>query len=261
MHDFQNYADETRKGLEKKDALPKYPIRMDHVVKGAGTTGLSVAPSMVSFEEVPGFSKKIDFKSGDGETEFVLKYRTSSVKYEDPENPGKFITVEAPVLEMSDINGFVDVMIQIAELALMMREYGLAVLATHDAFNGPISIRNTGPQLAEKLTGVDGNAAYTVTQLKNAGKSQSEIIEALKVLDAEKMVSVIRNAVYVNSSKAYIAALKDIKETLAKQPTQQAVINVADSPAEAVIHKVPAVQAEPIKVGDDKKPTVTDILA
>ena len=261
LNDFQSYQDEVRKGLEKKDALPKYPIRMDHVVHGTQQSGLSIAPSMATFEEVPGFSKKVDFKAGEGETEFVLKYKTSSVKYEDPENPGKFINMEAPVLDMADINGFVDVLIKVSELYQMMREFGLAVLATHDAFNGPISIRNTGPQLAEKLTGIDGNAAYTVTQLSNAGKSQAEIIEAIKVLDSEKMVAVIRNAVHVNSVKGFIAALKDIKEQLTKQPAQQAVINVDDSPAEAVIHKVPAVQAEPIKVGNDVKPTKTDILS
>lgn len=260
FEDFQNYANEVRKGLEKKENLPKYPIKLDHVVQGATTSGITIAPEMIQFEEVPSASKPVNFKTGEGDNEFVLKYRTTAVRYEDPENPGKYLTMEIPVMDMADVNAFVDTLINVSELYQRLREFGLVVLATHSAFNGPVSIKHTGPQLAEKLTTVNGNAAFTVTQLKNSGKTLAEISDALKALNQQKQQALIRNAVYVNSTKSFITALKEVKEQLSKAPAVP-VINVADSPATAVIHTVPTVEAEPINVGTPKKPEKeTDIL-
>jgi hypothetical protein len=262
LRNYQDYAEEVQKGLESSPAaMPKYPIRMGSIVKsGTTASGISLAPEMVEMEEVPGSTKNVNFKAGDGDKEFVLKYRTSVVKWDDPDNPGKSVTMEIPVVDMTDIKGFVKLWREVSELYSMMREFGLSVIATHNAFCGPVAIKHTGPQLAEKLTGTDGAAAYTVTQLKNAGKTQNEITDALKAIDAEKCMAVIRNAVHYNSLKSFIGALKEIEEQLAKAPSAP-VITVADSPAEAVIHKTSAIQAEPIKVGEPVKPEKnTDIL-
>ena len=261
LRDFQNYEDEIKKGLEKSDALPKYPIVMGNVVKtGAATSGISLAPSMADLTEVPTTTKKVDVSFGTGENEFVLKYKTSKVTWQDPDNADKTLSMEIPMIDVNDIKGFVKLWRQVSELYSMMREFGLSVLATRGVFCGPVPIKHTGPQLAEKLTGIDGSTAFTVTQLKNAGKTQTEISDVLKAMDAEKSLAVIRNAVHYNSVRSFIGALKEIEEQLSKAPATP-VINVADSPAEAVIHKVAAVQAEPIKVGEPAKTEKnTDIL-
>ena len=252
--EYEAYTESVKNGLASSPkAFPVYPIKMDYLVKEATETAVSVAPVMADLEEINASAKKVDFKAGEGDSEFVLKYKTSIVKYEDPNEPGKFLTMEVPVIDMTDIKGFVNLMIQVAELSSMVREFGLSVLATHDAFTGSVQVPHTGPQLAEKLTGVDSHSAFTGTQLLHSGKTISEINEALKALDAEKSMALIKNAVYYNATKNYIVALKEIKEALEKTPATP-VINVADSASEAVIVKTATPKVEQLITTEQKKP-------
>lgn len=252
--EYEAYTESVKNGLASSPkAFPVYPIKMDYLVKEATETAVSVAPVMADLEEINASAKKVDFKAGEGDSEFVLKYKTSIVKYEDPNEPGKFLTMEVPVIDMTDIKGFVNLMIQVAELSSMVREFGLSVLATHDAFTGSVQVPHTGPQLAEKLTGVDSHSAFTGTQLLHSGKTISEINEALKALDAEKSMALIKNAVYYNATKNYIVALKEIKEALEKTPATP-VINVADSASEAVIVKTATPKVEQLITAQQKKP-------
>lgn len=252
--EYEAYTESVKNALASSPkAFPVYPIKIDYLVKTVTESAVSVPPSMADLEEVNASAKKVDFKVGEGDSEFVLKYKTSIVKYEDPNEPGKFVTMEVPVIDMTDVKGFVNLMIQVAELASMVREFGLSVLATHDAFTGSTQVPHTGPQLAEKLTGVENHSAFTGTQLLHSGKTMSEISEALEALEVEKSMSLIKNAVYYNATKSYIVALKEIKEALEKAPAAP-VINVADSASEAAIVKTATPKVEQITTAEKKKP-------
>ncbi len=255
--DFQAYNESVSKGLTA-ELLPKYPIKTDIVVKSAEDATVSIPPSMVPLEEtnIPG--KKVSLKIGEGDDEFVLKYKTDIVKYEDPFNPGKTLTMEVPHVDITDPKKLIDLMIHVTELYSVVREYGLSVLATYPTFTGPVEIKHTGPALAEKLMGIDGHAPFVYQQLEKAGKTQDDIDTAMATLDAEKTLAVIRNGVHYNAVKNFIAALKEIKEQLNKTSAATPTIHVADSQVEAVIHKTAAPEVRPISVGEPKKPTTNN---
>lgn len=249
--DFQAYGESVSQGLTA-ELLPKYPIKLDMVANSTKDATISVAPSMASLEEtnIPG--KKVSLKLGEGDDELVLKYKTDFVKYEDPFNPGKALTMEVPHVDVTDVKKLLDLMIHVTELYSVVREYGLSVLATYPTFAGPVEIKHTGPVLAEKLMYVNGHAPFIFQQLENAGKTQDEIDTAMSALDSEKSLAVIRNGVHYNAVKNFIAALKEIKDQLNKVPAAP-TIHVADSQVEAVVHKTAAPEVKPISIGEPKK--------